>query len=238
VKLESGGDLVPPSTATVNVKFATDAYPQPHKGDPITLSKSSLTVGIPSDVIQAGVDAGIISDGQTLQSQATFILAGSNTVEGTHTYALPKQTVTIHVDSKGNALPLNPVIALPNTVWHPKSDQAPVLFTEKSLKIVSTINIGFDVISTFTCSPHGTAQFVALSAQTTEPPPPPVTEGSTGATTTTVTATGSGSGSTSGSSGSLPRTGAETLLLLVLAAFAIDLGIVMVAATRRRMHHR
>jgi hypothetical protein len=233
VKLASGGDLVPPSTATVNLKFITDAFPQPHEGDPIALTHSTLTVSIPADVIQAGVDAGIISDGQTLKSQASFVLAGSNTAEGTHTYNVPPQTVTIHVVG-GKAQPLNPVIDLENTNWTPLNNTDPVAFTEKSLKIVSTINIGFDVISTFTCAPTGTAQFLALSASG-PPPPPPVTD-TVAAVTTTTTALGAQS--TSSGSGSLPRTGAETLLLLVLAAFAIDVGIVMIGATRRRMHHR
>jgi hypothetical protein len=222
----------------VKVTFATTAFPQPHEGDPITLSHSTLTVGIPADVIQAGVDAGIITDGQTLQSQASFVLAGSNTTEGTHTYNLPKQTVTIHVVG-GVAQPLNPTIALPNTTWHPTSDTLDVHFTEKSLKIVSTINIGFDVISTFTCAPHGTAEFLALSAS--GPPPSTVTTLGGETTTTAVTGAadaGSGGSTTSGTTSSLPRTGAETLLLLVLAAFAIDLGIVMVGATRRRLHQR
>jgi hypothetical protein len=227
---------VAPSSSPTQMSFATDAYPQPHKGDPITLTHSTLTVTFPASIIQAGVDATVIENGHPLVGQATFVLSGSNTKEGKHVYATGSHTAKIGVVG-GKALPLNVVIPLANTVWHPTSANSPVLFTEKSLKFTGSLDIaGTTVTAGLTCTPHGTAQVAALSAQSSETPTttaPPVTEGSTTTTAAVVSTTGS-----SGTSSSLPRTGAETFLLFVLAAAAIDIGIVMVGATRRRMHQR
>jgi hypothetical protein len=212
-------------------------------------------VGIPGAVIQAGVDAQLISNGMTAQSHGTFVLTGTNTGEASHTYNLPQQTVTIHVDNNGQAQPLNVTINLPDTIWHPTSDAQVVAFDEKSFTIVATINISGlgDVVATFTCAPHGTAQFIALARNGPPPPPPPppsippppTTPGSSaspttaaGGTTNTTAFDPSAHPSGSGTSHSLPFTGAETLLLLVVAAAALDIGIVLIGATRRRLHQR
>jgi hypothetical protein len=224
--------LQEPSTNVVNVTIATDAFPQPHKGDPITLSGGKLTLSIPADLLQVGVDAGLITDGMSIPSTVTLVLAGSNTTQGTHTYTA-NQTIVVHVNN-GVAQALSSTINLPNTTWTPKNDVDDVFFTEKSLKIVSTIPIIGGVTATFDCAPNGTATVLGLSAQGSEPPVNP-----TGSTTTTVATTGTttapaGTGTTGTSSGTLPRTGGSALFLAIIAAVLIDLGLAAVAFSRRR----
>jgi len=230
--------LQDPSDSVVNVTIATDAFPQPHQGDPITLSNTKLTIQIPASLLQVGVDAGLITDGMSIPSTVTLVLAGSNTTQGTHTYTAT-QTITVHVVS-GQAQPLSSTINLPNTTWTPKNDVDNVFFTEKSLKIVSTIPIIGGVTATFNCTPNGTATVLGLSAQGTEPPVIPQ-----GTTTTTVAATGTGTGGTSGvgttgtGTGSLPRTGASALFMIAVAGLLIDLGAsAMFFGRKRRRRHR
>jgi hypothetical protein len=227
---------IPPSTAAVKVQFDTDAFPQPHQGNPITLSHSVLTVTVPADIIQAGVDLGLITP-QTppVVAHTTFVLGASNATPAQHIYAVTK-SIKIGVVG-GKAQPLTASIGLPNTTWTPTADQQ-VSFSEKSLNIVSNIDIGFTVTATFDCHPSGTGQLAAVSAETTETPTTPTTPTVTDAAVTTTIAPAGTTTTTSSSDSSLPRTGAATLLLLVLAAAAIDIGIVLIGATRRRLHHR
>jgi hypothetical protein len=166
-------------------------------------------------------------------------MAGSNTAEGTHTYT-KSSTVTIHV-SGDKAQPLTASVDLPNTTWHPKNDTDPVLFTEKSMKITSTLNIldiPGGVGAVFDCHPDPSLQIGGLSAQSEEQPTTttvapsttfPTTVTTAGVTPTTVTA------GNAQQSGSLPRTGASWVLLLVLGGAAIDVGIALIGATRRRL---
>jgi len=232
-----------PTESSVALTLQTDAFPNPHEGDPIKLTNTKAIIAIDATTIQAGVDAGIISDGMQVPSTLKLVVAGSNTVEGTHTFVV-SSTAVIHVVA-GQAQPLKVTVALPNTVWHPKSSEAPVTFSEKSMKITSTLHIlvPAGITATFTCQPSPALSVGSLVAQpgdtvpttttpTTGPGSTDVTQGST------VAPTDPGTGSTSSGSGSLPRTGASWVLLLVLAAAAIDVGIVMMGATRRRLRHR
>jgi hypothetical protein len=226
------------NTAVVTVTIATDAFPQPHQGDPIELTNTKLTIKIPADLLQQGVDGGIIDPNNppTITSNITLVLAGSSTTQGQHTYKLNDQKSKPKFDSGGNALPLTATVTLPNTTWTPKNDTDPVIFTEKSLKISSAIPVLGGIHANFTCEPDGALQVVGLAAQGSELPvttttTPTGTEGGT-TTTTTMSVTTPVSGS-----GTLPRTGGNALLLLVFAAMLIDVGIAMTGAARRRMHH-
>ena len=220
--------LQDPSPVIVTLKLSTDGFPQPHEGDPITLSNTKVTVNIAASLLQLGVTAGIITDGQQIPSTFTLVLAGSSTKEGTHTYGPIKGTNVVHVVG-GQAQPLTQVVSLPNTTWHPKNATDPVLFTEKSAKIVASLNtvIG-DFVDTIACTPNGSAQVLGLAAQGTSVPTTatstPITAGSV--TTTTVAA--------AAGSGTLPFTGGSTVLLLVAAAFLIDLGILAIEFGRKR----
>lgn len=227
-----------PAESVVGVALGATAFPQPHRGMPITLSKTSATLTIAGDVLQAGVDTTppLIHDGMQVPSTLTLVMAASNTKEVTHTFTV-KSTATIHV-ANGLAQPLKVTVPLPNTVWHPKSNLVDVTFAEKSMKISSTINILGGVLAVFTCKPAPTLllspTIVHEGTATTTPTTQPSTVTVAGATTTTV----SSAGDASTTSGSLPRTGASWVLLLVMAAAAIDVGIVMIGATRRRFRHR
>jgi len=229
----------------VTIEISSDAAPQPHLGDPITLSNTKVTVKVPLDLLIQGYNFGILANGQVIPATLDLVIAGSNTTEGSHTYA------TIHSNSKlvvhdpdgtpgtddETADPLSVTTSLPNTVWHPKDVSKAVFFTQKSAVIKATVPIGDqDYISTQTCATKNPASFIALSATGVDPPTtvaagPPVTVGA--ATTTTVAAQ---AGPTT-----LPRTGASVVLWLVIAAVFLDLGAVAVVGTRRRaqgfLHH-
>jgi len=226
----------------VTVTISTDAFPQPHQGDPITLSNTKLTIAIDASLLQQGVDLGLITDGMQIPSTVTLVLTGTNTTEGTHTYVV-QTTNTVHVVG-GKAQPLTGTVTLPNTTWHPKNDTDAVFFNEKSVKVVSHIDIIGGVTSTIACTPHGTATVVALAAQGNAVPTTlPSTTGTEGGGTTGGTTTGTGTtGGTSTGSGSLPFTGASSVVLIVLAGLLIEMGVALMAFSRRKLararHHR
>jgi hypothetical protein len=221
----------------VTVVIGTDASPQPHLGDPINLTKTTVTVKVPGDLLVQGYNFGIVSNGEVIPATLSLTVNGSNTTEGTHTYPLihssPK--VVIH-DPDGvpgtndeSADPLSVTASLANTLWHPKDASKPVFFSEKSAIIKATVPIGdVNYTDTQTCNTPNAPAFVALSASGVEPPTTVATAGSTAApaTTTTVAATAAAT--------TLPRTGASVVLWLVIAAVMLDLGVVAVVGTRKR----
>ncbi len=224
---------LPPSTGPVGVTIGASGFPQPHKGDPITLSKTTLTVSIPGSTLQVGVKANAIHDGDKIPAVATLVVAGSNTTEGTHTYTV-NSVSTVKVVG-GIAQALVGTSSLPNTTWHPKNATGTVTFTEKSLKIVATITIGPPlnlgaIVDTNTCTPGGSFVFMALSASGSAPP---VTSGSTaptGVTAAAVTTTTR----VAAAAKTLPRTGANGVFLLIIAAALVDGGAALLLLTRRR----
>jgi len=228
--------LFDPAPAAVGVTLAADAFPHPHQGDPITLSKTKISVAIAADVLQVGVDQNIIADGMQIPSNLKLGIAGSNTTEGVHNYA-KSSTAVVHVVN-GQAQPLNVTLDLPDTVWHPKSPTGDVLFTEKSMSITSSINVLGGLTAVFDCKPAGALQIGGVSATSSEvPTTTTVPGGGGGGTATTVAVTGTTTPTTPVDPGSdsLPRTGASSMLLLVLAAATIDIGIMLIGGTRRRL---
>jgi hypothetical protein len=228
--------LQPPDpNAKVTLTLSTDAFPQPHKGEPITLSNTKATINVDKALLQLGVTSGLVTDGMQIPSTATLVVTGSGTTEGTHTYKVTG-TSTVHVVN-GQAQPLVATSALPNTTWHPKNATDPVIFTEKSLNIAAGLDILLGHVDvTIACSPVGTAVLAALAAQGNDVPTiastvPVSIQGSTTTTTTKSTV------ATPVGAGSLPRTGGSTLLLLVVAAVMLDLGLCGIAFGRRRTRH-
>jgi hypothetical protein len=217
--------------------IATDADPQPHLGDPITLSNTKVTVKVPPDILVTGYNFGILKNGQIIPATLSLKIGGSNTTEGTHTYPLihSNSKIAIH-DPDGvpgskdeSADPLSVTASLPNTVWHPADASKPVYFSEKSAVIVATVPIGDqDYTDTQTCATPNAPAFVALSASGVTAPSTVAPAGNPVATTTTVAATAA--------PGTLPRTGASVVLWLVIGAVMLDLGGVAVVGTRRRAH--
>jgi hypothetical protein len=230
-------DLQPPGNTNITVTFDTMASPQPHLGDPITLSNTSVTLNIPASLIQLGVNAGLIKNGDQVPSTVTVKVGATNTTEQTHSYVV-NQTANIVV--KGTkSQPLTAHINLPDTHWTPTGATEDVIFSQKALKIVSHLNLpGLGAVSvTFTCTPRTTAVFAALGATgavtVTQP---------TGVTTPPSDGTGGGGtlgGQASGAS-ELPRTGSSPWPLFVVAAVLIDLGLLAIGAAKRRrrpLHH-
>jgi hypothetical protein len=242
--------LAPPGTATVPVTFSATAHSQPHQGNPIQLTNTTVAVTIAADTIQQGVTLGFISNGTPVPSTLTTVVNGQGTTEGTHTYTVTSTPKVVVVN--GQAQPLKATLDLPDTTWHPKNATDPVIFAEKSLTVVAkidlTASLGFVVTATFTCQPSSAPPFIVLGAQgppptvttttlspiTTTTTPGPTVGGSTDPSTTAVaaaTTSGTHSGTTSGT---LPRTGLNALLFLIIAAVLLDAGIAMIAFTRRR----
>ena len=157
--------------------MASDASPQPHTLGPITLSNTNASVVFPAAFFQLGVDAGLFGDGLTIPSTVTLVMKGSNTVEATHTYS-KSTTSTLHVVG-GIAQPLTTAVQLPNTLWHPTSSGAPVVFTENSAKAVLTLDLqstlGAILTQTSVCAPLTAAAILTIngtSTTTTELPQP------------------------------------------------------------------
>ena len=224
--------LQPPSTTDIGVTLATDAFPQPHKGDPITLSKTALSVSVPATLLQLGVDAGLIKNGDKVPSKVDLVVDGSKTTEATHDYKV-NATAVISVVG-GKAQPLKATLALPNTTWHPANTTDPVFFSEQSMTIVSNLNLpGLGAVTaTFSCKPSKATTFVALAAQGTALPVVP--GGSTSGTTPVGAQTaGAVASAATGSAGELPRTGAAVWPLLIAAVLCIELGLLAARASKR-----
>jgi hypothetical protein len=225
--------LAADGTPTIGVTLAADAFGQPHLNQPITLSNTKGTVSIPADLLQLGVDAGIIFDGQQIPSTVKFVIAGTGTTQKTHTFTV-SATVTVHVTG-GVAQPLSSTFSLPDTTWTPVAG-SDVFFSEKSLFITSTIDlsnqIGVIVTATFNCSGNG-ATVIALGAfgppgTTPTTAPPPVTSGTTAPTVAPLAPP------PAVDSGTLPRTGSSTGLLLAIAVGLLTAGLFALKATSRR----
>jgi len=190
------------------VTVSSDASPQPHGIGPVTLSNTTAEVRVGADFFQAGVDAGLIGDGFTMPTTVSVTLAGSNTVEATHTFT-QNMTTTLQVVG-GVTRPLVMTLQLPDTVWHPVSTGADVSFREKSVRIVLTLDlssssVGEIIVHTSKCTPSSVRPFIALGGteETTTSGPttntfigdPPIVDQTTmvgGVTTLPLTGSSSG----------------------------------------------
>jgi hypothetical protein len=238
-------NLNPPAPIRIGVTLSTTAFPQPHRGDPITLSNTKLGLAIPAGLLQQGVDLDLIKNGDVIPSTVTLPVVGTNTVEGTHTFVIKSNatihTVTVPVSAafpKGvKALPLNVTVGLPDTHWTPTSGTADVFFAQKSLRIVSTLQlVGIGKVTvTFVCKPNTTASFASLGATGAPAVPTTVTVAPLpGAGGNGTGGGGSLVGGQAGGATQLPRTGSNPWPLFVVAAVFIDLGMLALAAAKRR----
>ena len=215
--------LAADGTPTIGVRTSSDAFGQPHLGKQITLSNTQVTVSIPADLLQLGVDAGIVFDGMQIPSVLKFVVAGSGTTQKTHTYTV-SATVTVHVTG-GVAQPLSSTVDLPDTTWTPVNIGTDVFFRELSMLITSTLDlsnqIGVVVTATFLCTGNG-ATFVALGG-TGEPPPPPPPPPPLPTVVPPVEPPRE-----------LPRTGSNAGLLLAVAVGLLTAGAFALKAASRR----
>jgi hypothetical protein len=174
---ESNGNvLVGPSQSAVGMTIAGDLFPEPHLGDPIQLTNTTLAFDIPGDVLQsaANMSPPLITDGMQVPSTVNLAVAASNTLEGSHAY-VANGTTTIHV-AGGIVQPLAMTSVLPDTVWHPQNNLQPVEFTETSTKISLSMNILGGITAVFQCNPAPSLQIGTV----------PASEGSPTTTTTTL----------------------------------------------------
>jgi hypothetical protein len=219
-------EVQPAGTTKIKVTLASDAFPQPHLGDQITLSNGVGTVTVPPGLLQVGVDAGLIHDGDTVPSDVTLVVAGQNTNPPSHTYTA--HVVAVIRVIGGKAQPISGTQPLDNTTWTPVDKNADVLIAEKSLSIVAHVTIpGLNITTTFSCT-SSAAPFVALGATGN----PGVPEGGTGSSGLGPTSQSAGGGATP-SSNELPRTGTSPWPLVIVAAFCIGLGLAVTGVPRR-----
>jgi len=239
-------NLQPDGKTKIGVTLATDASPQPHHGDPITLAGTKLTISVPAALLQLGVNVDLIHNGDQIPSAVTVGIKGLNTVQQTHSYVVNQtavvSTVKVPVSKtfpKGfKALPLVATVNLPDTHWTPINATSDVAFFETSMKIVAHLKLGtgLAVVATFTCTPTKGLAFVAVGATgvanittPTVPPAPGLPGGGAG-----------GTGPLANGAQQLPRTGSSPWPLFVVGAVCVDLGMLAVAAAKRRrrpLHH-
>ena len=214
----------------VLVTLSSDASPQPHGAGPVTLSNTTAELRIGADFFQPGVDAGLIGDGFAMPTTVSVTLAGSNTVEATHTFT-QNMTTTLQVVG-GVARPLVMALQLPDTVWHPVSAGTDVSFREKSARIVLTLDlsssrVGEIVVHTSKCTPSSVRPFIALdgSEETTSSGPttstfigdPPIVN-----QTTTV-----------GGVTTLPRTGSSSGYAVFFGLSCVAGGVLLIGRSRK-----
>jgi hypothetical protein len=234
VKLDP--EVQPAGRTKVKVTLASDAFPQPHFGDPITLSNGVGTVVVPAGLLQVGVDAGLIHDGDTVPSDVTLVVAGQNTNPPSHKYAT--HVVSVIRVIGGKAQPISGSQALPNTTWTPINKNADVFITEKSLSIVSHVTIpGLNITATFSCT-SSAAPFVALGA-TGNPGLAGGGTGSSGGPDPSGTgATSQAAGAAATGSNELPRTGTSPWPLMIVATFCVGSGLAVTGGARRAGRRR
>ncbi|MEY2523026.1 MAG: large repetitive protein [Ilumatobacteraceae bacterium] len=232
VKLDP--EVQPAGTTKIKVTLATDAFPQPHLGDPIRLSNGVGSVAVPAGLLQVGVDAGLIHDGDTVPSDVTLVVAGQNTNPPSHKYATHVVS-TIRVIG-GKAQPISGTQALPDTTWTPVDKNADVFIAEKSLSIVSHVTIpGLNITATFSCTSTA-APFVAVGA-TGNPNQPVQGTGSSGTGATTSPIPIAAAGAATGSN-ELPRTGTSPWPLAIVATFCVGAGLAVTGGARRAGRRR
>jgi Calx-beta domain len=174
--------LLPPSTVILSVASSTDASPEPHGGNLITLSNTTVTFTFPGAFIQAGVGV-FLHDGSVLPAVIDPVLAASNTSEATHAYSVAS-AATVHVLG-GIAQPLSWTASLPNTTWHPIDGHKPVVVTEQSVQTSTALVLGTQTLTTtFACTPSAPSPIVTIDgrAPTIAPGAASVSEGSSGTT--------------------------------------------------------
>jgi hypothetical protein len=172
-------DLQPPTSASVSATFSSDASPQPHDGAPVTLSNTTGSATFSSGLLQNGVTAGLLNDGDAIPVSFEPVLAGLNTVEVTQSYSV-SSTATVHVVG-GVVQPLTITATLPDTTWHPSNRSLPVVINEKSLQVVLSVALtGIGTVTvTYSCLPSSTPTIVRVEGSgapvwsvTTSPSPP------------------------------------------------------------------
>jgi LPXTG-motif cell wall-anchored protein len=227
--------LIPPTSHRVAITVASDASWQPHLGRPITLSNTSVEIQIGANLFQSAVDSGFMSDGFTIPATVAVTLSGTNTSEGAHTFA---QSMTLRLNVvNGDARPLVATLALPDSVWHPVSPYADLFFSEKSARIVLTLDlsstVGATLVHTSTCTPLSVTPFVALAVES--PPPPPAPTSTTQAPASTLTGPPIiGPATTAPTATALPRTGSNSGYGAFVGLSCIAAGVLLLGRSRRR----
>jgi hypothetical protein len=218
-------------TADITVTIDTVGAPAPHLGQTITLSGTKLTLTFPGSFLDTAVQAGITSLPPT---PGKLVISSTNASPATQTLSFTAPGGAIPLDGAGHAKDVTVSVNLKNTTWHPSNSTDDVGFFEKSVDLTTALDVpGLGTINVdINCKPNGSMQFLAIGAQGPPQPTTTVAPESTqgGTTTTTVAAAGS-------TTGTLPRTGANVLFLLVIGAILIDAGYALSGVARRRGHN-
>ena len=161
-EIPDGSPFLDPSELSMPVSIATDVSAPPHGGQEIALTNTTVTVSFGNEILQSGVDVGLLSDGMRLPAVLEISVDGVNTTETTQsTTATQKPTLKV---LQGVAQPLVITFALPESAWTPVDSAQTVTFREKSLSVAILLPVLFDPGLTMIaeCEPTGTATlFVA-----------------------------------------------------------------------------
>ncbi len=120
-----------------NETFTLSAVASPAQagaGTPITLSGTTAAITLPREVIDVGVNIGILKAGENeIAIRAWLAIRGENTAEGTQvreTATAVRTTITLNPDGTvASATPLDVSATFPDTRWTSASD-APVSFAQ------------------------------------------------------------------------------------------------------------
>lgn len=225
--------LIPASVShRVEITMASDASPQPHGIGPITLSNTSVEMRIGANLFQGPVDSGFMGDGFTMPATVSVTLGGTNTTEAARTFT-QSMTLTLHVVG-GKAGPLVSTLQLPDSVWHPVSSNADLLFSQESARIVLTLDLsstlGATLVHTSTCRPLSVRPFVVL-AVSSGPPPPPVS--TTAAPPSAFTGPPISGPTTTVGGTALPRTGSTSGYAVLVGSSCIAAGALLLGRSRK-----
>jgi hypothetical protein len=210
--------------STLIFTLAATAPDKATAGQPLVVSKQHWQVIVPGSLLTTGINIGLVKPGDTLQGSAVAMLKATNTIQGSVTSpSIPVSIGPIKVDpSTGQASSLATGFAVPDMTFTPTGGTT--VFSMGTT--VFTIAIP-PIKVTFTCTPK-TATPLLTTTVTGKIAIPVTTTAGKVATPVTVAGT-----TTSGAGGTLPRTGASRVwLLLALAFLLIDIGGIALTASR------
>lgn len=203
-----------PDKSQLTFSVAGTAPAQVTAGAPVTLTKQTWKVAVPGQLLDTGINLGLLSPGATVSGKVTPGVFASNTKEG----LLSAAPVTVAFGpivsdgATGHAQPASSTFALGDLTWSSVGGTIGYEMAKTTVEIaIGTIKVGF------TCTPDTKGAFVTTAVS-----------GATGVRAA------SNAGGTHVEGASLARTGPHQTLPLIIAALAlIDLGYLAFSATLR-----
>ncbi len=221
---------VTPDSAELSFAITGTAPAKVNAGDTVTLSDQSWTVSVPASVINTGLGLGLLQIGDTVSGTVTPALFASNTEEGTRVLSpIAVQIGPIEDDGTSStppkAKPVSATFAVPDTSWTTVGGTVGYsLGSADVLVAIGPIEVGFS------CEPNDlTLSVVETEVVGSTGVPPAGRPGGGGTTATTAAVKGT---QTTQSTSTLPKTGSDLLVPVAVAVGLLDLGYLLLTATR------